>query len=256
MYSHSMLLAESTKGMTFELGIESIIPQIYQEETNLNKLNDVIVDDDILVTYYAYPTILFVCVSKDQDGKDRPCRFIERMITTTLNLFDNKVDNIIGGDVHRLCHQSSLSSLFNRLLSDTDTGIYVNKKAVKKIDMDLSYIKRDVNSTIQKLLADSEDLEVLKEKSSTINTKAREYEENAKELEYQTRCIKPWMWITGIVIVVLFIAYTIVALVRCGNMNAFCINPKERENQLSKEMLEKYNTYNIENTNLNKSKGY
>ena len=35
------------------------------------------------------------------------------------------------------------------------------------------------------------------------------------------------MWITGIVIVVLFLVYVIIAYVRCGEFNAFCLNPRE-----------------------------
>ncbi len=231
--THQFVLAESTKDLSRADQIESIIPQIYENSSNIKHLKDT-VKDEYLVTHFAFPTILFACVSKDEDGHDRPTRFMEeRMILTTRTFFnieegDENLDKILEGEIKRFCYQSKLSSLYNKLIAETETGIYVNKKKIKDINSDLREIKNELNADIQKLLRDNEDLMKLKLTSENMVKEAIEYEDNARELEYQTRYIKPWMWISGVAIVVLFLAYTIIALVRCGSMNIFCKTDRER----------------------------
>ena len=87
-------------------------------------------------------------------------------------------------------------------------------------------------------MKDTENLEALLETSKKINEEAKDYKENTATLEYETRCLKPWMIITGVFILIIFIAYVVLSLWRCGNFNIFC---SKAENHL----IESFKNYKM-----------
>lgn len=239
-----IVLAESTYTKSYSSRIGSLINSMYKKE-NTSPIGSIEIEDNEMVTYCRTKFLVFVCISpKDDDGEAKSKQFLqERLIPGIMNEFNRDTDSIVnpskkGDALTTLIHQSRLSKLLNTEVANTDTGIRKNPK-IKQLDESLNMIKSDLKETIGKQLQDNDNLESLLQTSEKISKEAVEYKENAKELEYQTRCIKPWMIITSVIIVVLIIVYIVFSLLRCGDLNIFCKNPKYTIEDIFMENLRK-----------------
>ncbi len=220
--SSHILLSESTKSESYNKRIKNLFSKILKK----NICDTIEIEGDQIVTFLRTKKILFICVSDIKQGEERPRRFIEKLATMVIKEFDG-IDNIIPLEhVNHLCLHTKLESKLNHILEDYETGLYTNKEHITNINKDLEEMKQNMNSNIKKLVSNTNELDELLIITKKINDKAHDYKENAKELELQTRCIKPWMVILFIVIMVSFVVYTIFALYLCGNMSLFCEKKK------------------------------
>jgi hypothetical protein len=179
-------------------------------------------EDSKLITYFKAKRILFVCVSRGVDGKERPKRFMENFINL-VNSEYGTIDNLFNDfpKITRNCANEKFETKFNKILDDFDTGLN-SRGMIGKIQSDLDEIKKDLNKNIKTMLDNNNDLDHLLLVSKNINKTAEEYKEDAKVLEYETRCIKPWMIYVLIILIVLGLVYLVFALARCGDLHIFC----------------------------------
>ena len=137
------------------------------------------------------------------------------------------VDTIIPTDsVGKLCLQSKFDIKLNKIIEDFDTGIYGNKELINGMNEDLDEIKHEMGKNIKNMVANQTELDEMLLVSKNINLKAVEYRDDAKTLERNTRCCKPWMIILLIVILASFIVYCIFAIYLCGSLSVSCERKK------------------------------
>jgi hypothetical protein len=175
------------------------------------------------ISYFRTKRIVFVCVQSAKVGKEKPKRFLEQMVI----LINNEYGNINGmldsiPKISKNCLQDRLEDKFNKLLDDFDTGLYNNRGSIATMNADISEMKLDLNNQIKIILDNNNNLNELLVVSQKIQTNAEDFKANAKVLEYETRCFKPWMVYTIIVLTVAFIVFIIFALVKCGNLSIAC----------------------------------
>jgi len=108
-------------------------------------------------------------------------------------------------------------------MKEYESVVYTNKGLLKEMNSDLEMIKADMNKMIQNVVKDVDELKDLELKAMLINNQAKEFQENAETLEYETRCMKPWMWVLFGVLLVLIVAWVCwcECETRCGQL----INP-------------------------------
>ncbi len=218
-----ILLAESTTTESFHSRIKSLLNSILNDKEILNIIE---IEGENIVTFLKSKKVVFICVSKSSHGHERPQRFIESFATMCVKEFGT-VDQIIPeGGANHLCHQLKLNIKFNKHLDNYDTGVYSNKQLISEMNKDLQDIKHDLSQGIKKMVGNNDELEQMLVISKNITVKAEEYKEEAKVLEVQTRCFKPWMGITLIIMLVLLIVYFIFSLYLCGSLTVFCERKK------------------------------
>lgn len=212
-----VLLAQSTLSDSYDIRIKNLTNTI-----NKGQVSDIIeIENDQLVTYLRTKKVIFICVSPSKHGDERPRRFLEQYISSMVQEFGS-IDNILPKEPKKLSLQTKLSLKMNSLIESFDTGMYKNKAMIRGMNDDLTEIKQDLSNNIKKLVKNGDNLDEMLLVSKKINIEAKEYKEGAEELEYETRCIKPWMMYTFIVVLVLIIVYTVFAISRCGNLSIFC----------------------------------
>jgi hypothetical protein len=229
--NEKVFLAESTLCASYQIKIKTLFCTITK-----GNVSDVLVLDssnDLIVTYLRTKKIIFVCVSLSKDGEERPKRFMEQFVGLVVSDFGS-LDNLIpqyesesnNNTLSSLCLQEKLESKLNLLIHNFDTGIYKNKEKLNEMNADLSEMKHNMSSNIKKIVGNNDDLQKLLLVSKNITNKSEEYKNNAKQLEYETKCIKPWMIYLAIILIVILIVYTICALYFCGNMWVICDRKK------------------------------
>ena len=220
--TNQILLCESTKTSSFHKrikGLFSVILKNGQEDT-------IEIENGELVTYLRTKKIIFICISNLSIGKQKPIRFIQNLAKGVIK-DNNGLDMLTDKDsIKKMCLQEKYETFLNNFLDDYDTGINNNNELISNMTNDLNEMKKELNTTIMNVINNKEGLDELLLVSKDIKTNAKEYKQNAKELEVQTRCCKPWMIILSIVLLILFIVYTIFALYLCGSMSLFCEKKK------------------------------
>jgi hypothetical protein len=231
--SEKILLAESTMSESFDSRIKGLIGTILKK----NVCDTIEIEGENLVTYLRTKKVIFCCVAPTKHGEERPRRFIEQFAGMVIKEFES-IDNIVPqGNFGKLALQAKLEVKFNTFLGSFDTGMYKNKDIIIGMSKDLDEMKQAMGISIKKMVNNKDELEEMLIVSKKITHKAEEYKEGAKELEYETRCIKPWMVYLLVVIVVLFIVYTAFALYYCGAMTLFCEKKKATSRNLEEYFL-------------------
>ena len=216
--SDSILLAESTTGVSYLLRLSSHIKDINKGAAT----GKIIMDNDITLHYIRTKSVIFLVVTATSIEEDKPIRFMEYFVDIVLRQFKT-FENIINvsGKIIKFQHQQVLVEKLNTLVKSFDSHIY-DKKKVLGIQLEIDETKKNLKYGINKALKNNEDLGELLIKTERINDKAEDFKDNANDLRYETRCIKPWMIIVC-VLAVLILGYLIVALIRCSSVyNVWC----------------------------------
>ena len=87
---------------------------------------------------------------------------------------------------------------------------------------DIDTIKTELNASIKKIVISKENIDGMLETSKKLTLDAQEYKQEAIVVHNETKCIKPWMIYFLIVILVLFVTYTVFAFYLCGNFSVLC----------------------------------
>lgn len=223
-----LILAESTTCESFHVRIKRLLSSILSDKETLSSRE---IEGGHLVVALKTKKIIFMCVSKGSHSNDRIQRFLKSFIELINKQFGT-LDSVIQEPLKNLCLQKQLNTNLNKLLESYDTGVYKDKAMIDEINKDLSDIKQDLSKGIRNMVNSAGDLDELLLISQNLNIQAVEYKEDAVILEKETRCFKPWMGITLIVILVIIIVYIIFSLYLCGSLTLFCerkksVNPAE-----------------------------
>lgn len=220
--SEKLLLAESSSKENYDKKVFKLFQTIMKEN-----VNDIIeVDDNFILTYIRTKKIVFICLSHKYMGEDRPRRFIEHFVNLVINEYKS-IDNVIPHNPNeqiKLCLQKTLGEKLVTLLDSYDSSMYKNKQKINHLTNDMNEIKVNMNHQIKKMVHNNESLESLLATSQHLKKDANEYKQNAKELEKETRCFKPWMGYALIVIAIMLIVYAVFSLYHCGNLSIVCSN--------------------------------
>jgi len=156
-------------------------------------------------------------------GEERSNRFMITLVEFLKSEYGN-IDYISEkvANLENLCLQKDLGPKLDHLLSDFDTGIYKNKEKIKEMISDVNLIKSNVNISIKHMLQEHDNLDELLLKSKHLDEDALKMRNESKQLEIETRCIKPWLAYTLIFLFVGVIVYVVFAFVRCGNLRIIC----------------------------------
>jgi len=218
-----ILLAESTKSDSYHSRVSNLLNTIFKSSKPSEKIE---IEERNILTYLRTKTIVFIVIAKEGINDDRSMRFMKQFVALINSEFGS-VDQVLPSD-HKLIkkhfYQTKLEAKFVKLLENIETGMYSGKdrEMMKEMNNDLEEIKKDVNIAIKKTLENTEDLNELLITSKNIKLDAKVYKEDAKALEKETRCCKPWMIIVTVLFLLLIGTYITFAIVRCGNLNAFC----------------------------------
>jgi hypothetical protein len=216
--NEKILLAESTVTESFNNRLKSLYNQIIKK----NICDTIEIENGQLVTFLKTKKIIFTCISPVKYGEDRPRRFIEQFAAMIIK-DSGGVEMIIPNEkISKLCLQSKFDEKLNKLIQDFDTGMYGSKELINEMQNDMNDIKQEMGKNIKKMVANQTELDEMLLVSQKIKTKAKDYKEDAKTLERETRCCKPWMIIFSIIILVSFIVYSIFVLYLCGSLSVTC----------------------------------
>ncbi len=215
-----ILLAESTGSTSSWTRINLLLQSITKNQAKSGQIE---IENEQMLTYAKSKDLIFICRTTTNQGTDRPSRFLEELINLLKAEFGT-LDNIINLATNTLCLQRRLGGRFDGLIKDFETNININKELFKDVNNELDEIKSTMNKNIKNMLKENDCLDELLIKSKKLEAEAIVIENEAKVLEQQTRCLKPWMAYTLIFLLVCGIIYVILALVRCGNLSITCNN--------------------------------
>jgi len=218
--NEKILLAESTLSESFDPRIKTLLPNIIKK----NVYDHIEIEGKLQVTFLRTKKIIFICVSPTSEGDEKVRKFIEQFTSMIISEYESE-DNIIPvGNFRRLALQNSLEKKINNFLTSYSTNIYTvhSKSKINEMSQDMEEMKNTLGAAVKKMCNNQEELDEMLLTSKKLVVKAEVYKEEAKEIEYETRCIKPWMLYTMIVLFVLFTVYTAFAVYLCGSLSIFC----------------------------------
>lgn len=209
---NNILLAESTtKGIS-----EFLKLSIYFKDIKKGKATGKFLMDKDSTHYLKCKNIIFIVITDLSIEEDKPERFLDYFVHTVLREF-GQFENVtkVSGEIIKYQHQGKLVDKLNSLVKSFGTHLYNSKKKVVGIETEIAETKMYLKEGIKKALQNNEDLGELLLTTDNVLIGAEIYAKNAKDLKNSTKCCRPWIVVT-IVIISLIAAYLIIALLRCG----------------------------------------
>lgn len=214
-----ILLAESKKSESFNKRIKSLFKKML-----VGNVGDVIeIEDEKIVTYLRTKHTIFICVSSNKTSSDRPKRFLKRFLEIIIAEFKS-LENIIpkNTSVTKFILQERLENKLNSLIEEFDTEIVKSTETIINITKDMNDIKVNMNTNVKKIVENDNDLNELLVSSKKLNVNSTEFKNASKNLEKETRCIKPCVLYLLMVTIIMIIVYLIFGFYFCGSATIFC----------------------------------
>jgi hypothetical protein len=218
-------IAESRIGKEFLIQVKNMYSQILK-----GSARDRLMLDKHFLTYRKTPELIYLCVSPERIGEERPRLFIETLFSSIHNEMSSLLSDLTKNkqSIKELIFQSQIQPAIERQMDNFNTGIENSNLIIRDINKDVDNgIKPILRTAIKDQVENLGDLETdLIPKATNLKKNSKVFKKEGKELEGRTRfCCKPWV-IRFFIIVgsILFsiLIYIIVALVRCNDLNAFC----------------------------------
>ena len=166
--------------------------------------------------------IILLCISNDHINSEKYKTFFIRYKDIIINAYGS-IEKACPQKPYDLCLQEVLNPPLEKFMKEYESVVYTNKNIINEMNNDFIMIKADMNKMINNVIKDGDDLKDLELKAMLINNEAKVFHGNAEKLEYETRCIKPWMWVLLGVFIVLFIGWVCWCETRCGHfINPIC----------------------------------
>jgi hypothetical protein len=218
-------VAESKSGKEFLIQVKNMYSQILK-----GSARDRLILDKHFLTYRKTPELIYLCISPERIGEDRPRLFIETLFsnihTEVSSLLSDQVQN--KKSVKELIFQSQIQPAIEKQMDNFNTGLENSNMITRDIQKDVDTgLKPILRTAIKDQVENLGDLETdLIPKATNLKKNANIFRKEGKELEGRTRfCCKPWVIrffiIIGSILLSVLI-YIIVAFVRCNDLNAFC----------------------------------
>lgn len=182
-----------------------------------NIIESLEIENNQFINYVKHKNkIIILCISNETINSEKYKTFFVKFKDIIIREF-HSIERVVPPNPEHLCLQDRLNPQLEKLMKDYENVLYQDKSLIKNINNDLDDIKLELNTAIAKVVSKDGDLIELLEKSNNINKEAFIMKNNAEKVEYESRCIKPWMWVLIILFIVLFIAYVCFCLTRCGS---------------------------------------
>jgi hypothetical protein len=166
--------------------------------------------------------ILLLCISKDNINSEKYKTFFTRFKDILLQNFGS-IQKAYPENPSDLCLQERLNPELENLIKAYGENLYTNKGMMSEMNHNLDVIKGDMSKMITKVVNDYDGLNDLELKAKLINNEAKIFQELSHKVEYESKCMKPWMWVLMIIFVILLIGWICFCLTRCWQFfNPFC----------------------------------
>jgi hypothetical protein len=217
--NNKLIVAESKNSESFNKRLQSLIKKML-----VGNVGDMIeIENEKMVTYLRTKHTIFVCVSSGKYSTDRPKRFLKKFLEMMIAEFKS-MDNIIPQNVTitKLILQERLEKKLNSLIEEFDSDLSKSTDTIIDMNKNLDDIKLNMNSNFKKLVSNENDMNELLLSSKKLNVTSSEFRTESRNLERETRCLKPWMIYVTSVFVISLIVYFIFSFYLCGSVSISC----------------------------------
>lgn len=218
------ILAESSKGKKYMMEIKSLYSEIFSSSSS----DQLSIDNKNNFTYKKYKESVILVVSSKSQNKAEPFLFIEELKKNiereyqSIKALLTKINN----NITENCLEEKLGKIIDDTIKLSNNQFPESLKTIAELNKDVEGIKEVMNENVLKQIQNLKDLENPLLKAEELKNLAKEYRYNAKETLDKTRC---WcskkmkiFYVVFLALICLFLIYMVIALVRCGTLNAFC----------------------------------
>lgn len=218
------ILAESSKGSKYRLELKSLYSEIFSKVSS----DQISIDNKNLFTYKKYKETVFVVVSPKKENKNEPFIFMEELkknIEKEHKPLKKLIEDLKNKNTEYAL-QDSIGKTIDNTIKLLNSQFPESLKTIANINKDVESIKETLKENVNKQINNIQDLEKPLLKAQEIKELAQEFRRKADDTLDKTKfcCSKKMKIVYFIfgIFVVLFAVYAIIALVRCGDLNAFC----------------------------------
>lgn len=217
----NVILADTSKN--YDNYCDKVAYMLRSIISSKNVIESLEIENKQFINYVKHKSkIIILCISNETINSEKYKTFFVKFKDIIIREF-HSIERVVPTNPEHLCLQDRLNPQLEKLMKDYENVLYQDKSLIKNINNDLDDIKVELNTAICKVVSKEGDLTHLLEQSNNINKEAFIMKNNAEKVEYQTRCMKPWMWALLIICSILFIAYVCLCLTRCGSFfNPIC----------------------------------
>jgi len=216
-----VLLAETINNQKY---YENLVSPIINKIIKSNSIIDSYeIENEKFLNFVKHKhKIILLCISNDHINSEKYKTFFIRFKDILINAYGS-IEKTYPSQPSELCLQETLNQPLEKFMKEYESVVYTNKNLIKNMNSDLDIIKADMNKMIHNVVKDVDDLKDLELKAMLINQEAQVFHENSQKLEYETRCMKPWMWVLLAISIILIIAWICWCETRCGQFfSPFC----------------------------------
>jgi len=217
----NVILADTSKN--YDNYCDKVAHMLRSIISSKNVIESLEIENKQFINYVKHKSkIIILCISNENINSEKYKTFFVKFKDIIIKEF-HSIERVVPTNPEHLCLQDRLNPQLEKLMKDYENVLYRDKSLIKGINNDLDDIKLELNTAISKVVSKEGDLSHLLEKSNNINKEAFIMKQNAEKVEYETRCMKPWMWALLIMFIILFIAYICYCLTKCWSMfNPIC----------------------------------
>ena len=200
-----ILLAEFPIGGSNWMRIQNLLNKIYNG-TSANQIN---IESDLLVNYFRTVPIIFICISRKSDFEGNEQIFLQKVINAMKNEYES-LDKMMDNDIliKKFCFQEKVGIILKKLFVEFSDEIEKNKAN------DIIFNKNLFDSMKDPLVDQS--FMGSTQADFTVNSYENQQSESRK-------CTKKTTVVLILTVVsLLLMAYIIVSMMRCSNLNIFC----------------------------------
>ncbi len=221
------ILAESAKGNKYQLELKSLYSEIFGNISS----DQISIDNKTLFSYKKLKEVVYVVVtSKYQNVKQQPFIFIDELkkIIESEHVSIKRLLEDINNEIKEYCLQETLGKTIDNSIKSLNSEFAESLKTILEINKDVEIIKNNMQVNVNKIIDNIEDLKEPLVKADMIRDLAKDYKKKAElNLDNSKFCCNRKMkiiYICFIILLLIFCVYALVAFLRCGDMNAFCVN--------------------------------
>ena len=209
----NVILADTSKN--YDNYCDKVAHMLRSIISSKNIIESIEIENKQFINYVKHKNkIIILCISNENINSEKYKTFFVKFKDIIIREF-HSIERVAPSNPEHLCLQDRLNPQMEKLMKDYENVLYQDKSLIKNINNDLDDIKCELNSAINKVVSKENDLTELLEKSNNINKEAFTMKHNASKIEYETRCMKPWMWAVLIIFIILLIAYVCYCMTRC-----------------------------------------
>jgi hypothetical protein len=212
----NVILADTSKN--YENYCDKVAHMLRSIISSKNILDSLEIENKQFINFVKHKNkLIILCISNETINSEKYKTFFVKFKDIIIREF-HSIERVVPTNPEHLCLQDRLNSQLEKLMKDYENILYKDKSIIKGINNELEDIKDELNFAIKKVVTNEGDLTELLEKSNNINKEAFIMKNNAEKVEYQTRCMKPWMWVVLVFFLIGLIAFVCYCVTKCGSL--------------------------------------